>query len=30
MVDIARVEVWAGFAAWLSVAVAMGAALLRR
>ena len=29
MVDIARVEVWAGFAAWLSVAVAMGAALLR-
>ncbi|KAB8188484.1 tellurite resistance protein permease [Nonomuraea phyllanthi] len=29
MVDIARVEVWVGFAAWVAVAIAMGVALLR-
>jgi tellurite resistance protein TehA-like permease len=29
MVDIARVEVWIGFAAWLAVAAAMARALLR-
>ncbi|RCG16846.1 tellurite resistance protein permease [Streptomyces diacarni] len=28
MVDIARVEVWIGFAAWAAVAIAMGRALL--